>query len=353
MTIEVSIYDPRGAPLDVLNVTPTVSCILNDVGDASFEISLDDPKATEENLTFGNILLIAHDKLPTWIGFIDSIAGRDWHGGSLTIRALSAESIFDSRIVYPERMVATNGAIIKTMLQKLLLDNNVDGGIQVHPGDIFMGGRINIYPYIGRCREIINRVVDRGKMDWSITHEITKGKLILYFNLFDGWRGQKIDKVLDARNTEIANVIYTEQGEIWNHVVFMTPISQTGQIKISKPFRDSESIGRYGLKMYLGEANAEDDWVLEWQAKAWLYDHAYPRGITTPTILDVDDFFSYIDLGNIYRWENHAVGFEGTLIGAGDDVRLTGYEIDYMNDKVGATVESTKRPFDILSLFNE
>ena len=350
MTTEVRLFTPLGVPLADINVAPVASHIINDVGDASFTISVEDYNAQEKNIQFGNILLINHDQLPSWIGFIDPIAGREWGAGEITIHALSAERIFEERIVFPEKMQGTNGAILKRLLSNMLTSS--DGGIKVYPGDIYMGGPNNVYPYLGRAREVMDRLAKKGKCDWSITHELVQGRIRLYANLYHGERGETKERVLDARNTKLASPIYTEEGEIWNHVVFMKALSSAGEIRISKAWRDEDSIGRYGLKMYLGEANTDDETALDWQARAWLYDHAYPRGITMPDIVNYDDTFADIALGNKYRWENHGIEFSDWLINSGDLVRLTGFEVDYGAASVAATVESTRKPFDIWELFN-
>ena len=351
-TTEVLVAAPNGTLLADLNVVPLASHIVNDVGDASFTMSLTDAKAKERFLQFGNVLIINNDELPPWVGFIDSSLGRDWNGDSVTIRALSAEIIMNRRIVYPQQLAGTSGALLRAMLNNLNAAS--EGGLKIYPGDIYMGGPTHYYPIIGRCRDVMDRIAKRGgKCDWSVTHKIIDGKVKLFANLYKGERGAKTGRVLDYRNTELIAPLYTEDGEIWNHVVFMKPLDESGEVKICDPQRDEKSIGLYGLHMYLGEANAEEEEGLIWMARAWLYDHAYPRGMCAPTILNLDSVFKTVRLGNIYRWENHSVGFENGYIGTGDEVRMTGFEVDYATDKVRATVESTTKPFDIMTLFNQ
>lgn len=347
MTTEVLIYSPLGVPLCDINVVPVASRIINDVGDASFDLSLEDAAALEVNLQFGNVLVINHDTLPSWVGFIDSAQGREWGAGTITVRALSAESIFHRRIVYPTILSGTNGAILKRMLENMMRYS--DGGIKLYPGDIYMGGRRNFYPRLGRCLEVIERLAHQGKCDWSVTHEVIKGRLRLYANLYQGERGRRTKHVLDARSTELSEPIYAEEGEIWNHVVFW----RTGTKRVSRAWRDETSIGIYGLNQYLGEANTDEEVALEWMARAWLYDHAYPRGMIMPTIINYENIFKSIELGNKYRWEHHGVKFPGGLVNRGSYVRLTGYEVDYGAEKISAVVESAIRPFDITQLFNE
>jgi len=352
VTTEVLVASPRGTILADLNVTPVVSHILNDVGDASFTISMQDAKAKESFLQFGNVLIVNNDELPSWVGFIDSSLGREWNGDSISVRALSAEVIFERRVVYPAMMSGTSGALLRAMLQNIAA--NSMGGIQLYPGSIYMGGPTHYYPLIGKCRDVMDRIAKKGgKCDWSVTHEIANGQVRLYANLYKGERGIKTGRVLDSHNTELVAPVYTEEGEIWNHVIFYQPPDEAGGMKITAPQRDERSISKYGLHMYLGEASADEEEALVWMAKAWLYDHAHPRGLCAPTLLNVDNLFRSVGLGNVYRWENHAVGYDGGFIGIGDEIRMTGFEADYATAKINATVESTTKPFDITSLFNE
>lgn len=344
MSTELRIFGPQGVPLD--DITPSslnASWILNDVGDASFEIATSDTKCSEKLLSFGNILLINDDDLPSWVGFIDSEPTREWGAGKIIINALSAEKVFNWRIVWPTKMSGTAGAILNAMLEKMM--NWSEGGIKTYPGEIWDGGRDYVYPILGRAREVVDRLAKKSGCDWSISHEFRDGRIVLLANLYNGERGTDSDIVLDASNTELVEPVYSEEGEIYNHIVSMTPLNSGNEIIIGNAVRDEESIGKYSLRMWLQERMAEDVAALDWQSKAFLYDHAYPRGITMPNLIYTGSLSNKIDLGNSYRWENHGAGFEDGLIGVGDKVRLTGFETQYMDGKVAATLESTKKPF--------
>ncbi len=351
MTTEVRLFSPTGEPQADINVVPTASHIVNDIGDCSFDISTEDFNAVEDNLRPGRILLINDDLITSWVGFIDTASALDWGAGKITIRALSAENVFNNRIIFPQRMRGTAGAVLKQMLENI--QNDSDGGVKIYPGDVFMGGKETYYPLLGRAWDVMNFLADIGKCDWSVTHDIVNGKLILLTNLYEGERGVDTGLTLDASNTELYEPIYSEQGDIWNHVVFATPLSSTGAIKIGGAWRDEESIALYGLKMYLGESESdgEDATAQDNAARAWLYDHAYPGGMIMPNILNIGDTFPNVQLGNIFGWENHAVKFKSSM--PNDKFRITGFEVNYDDYKIGATMVTTKKPFDIKSLFNE
>lgn len=350
MSTEIRIFDPFGEPLKDINVQPVLSHIINDVGDCSFTMSTGDAACTERNLQFGNWLLINDDNLPSWIGMIDSSSqARTWGAGKVGVYALSAEYIWNLRIARPTRFNGTAGAILERLIEHI--EDLSAGGIKIYPGEIFKGGRHLVYPPIARPRDVVDRITRISKCDWSVTHEIVNSRLVLKANLYNGERGKDNLQVLDASNTELSDPIYSEEGEIWNWVIFMTPIQSSGEMMIGTPQRDEESIFRYGLRQYIGEMTAEETDALDWKAKAWLYDHAYPRGIITPSILNVNNLWKEIGFGDRFRWENHGVGFTNGLIGVGEKVRLTGYEMDYSSGKMASVMESTKKPFKHGDLF--
>src|SRR4030042_6489085 len=67
-----------------------VSWRLNDVGRLTMRLARADPKATEDNLRFGNRILVEFDNgLPNWGGIIDP--PRHWDGLHIGARAYSAE----------------------------------------------------------------------------------------------------------------------------------------------------------------------------------------------------------------------------------------------------------------------
>src|SRR5690242_20075660 len=78
-------------PLAELNAPTTPrSWVLNGFGKAQFAMSTSDPKVTEQNLQFGNVLFIEHipskdengatnGKLPNWVGMV--LPSRSWDLG--------------------------------------------------------------------------------------------------------------------------------------------------------------------------------------------------------------------------------------------------------------------------------
>src|SRR5215211_7474055 len=107
MTSKFSAFSHFCQPLAELNAPTTPrSWVLNDVGRAEFSISTADPKCTEANLQFGNLVHSEHlptldansnlnGKLPSWTGMI--LPNRDWNTGVLHAAAFSMEGVLTTR----------------------------------------------------------------------------------------------------------------------------------------------------------------------------------------------------------------------------------------------------------------
>ena len=352
MTTEVRIFDPRGYPIADPRVSTTRSWILNDIGDCSFTISTSDPDCTDANLRFGNILVVNHDKLPPWVGFIDSGGqARKWTNGEVEVYATSAEKILDWRYTKPLPFPATNsGAMIKLILD--YQNRYSPAGIEIQEGYIYTGGQAVVLPKKPKLSDIIRKFSKSTGNDWSVTHELVNGRVNILFNWYRGERGTDTQKTLNAINTKGGTILYSEDGEIANDVVFMSAPKEDGSIKYSKPARDEKSIGRYGLRQYVGEGVGSDPDGLWLQALIYLYDHAYPKGKVEPTILDYGDIFTNVALGNRYLWESHAAPFGGSGLGVYEQIRMMGFEAYDDANEVNATVEINTKPFDVNDFLN-
>jgi hypothetical protein len=349
MTTEVRIFDPLGNPLADPRVVTTRSWIINDIGDASFSISTSDPACTSGNLRFGNILVINHDELPPWVGFIDSGGqARKWENGEVGIYAQSAEKIVDWRYTRPiPKTTGTAGELLRDILEAQ--DKWSPGGIELYPGSIFSGGHRIALPTKPRLGDLVRKFSKSVGCDWSVTHKIIDGKVRLYFNWYNGERGVNTGKTLNQINTKGGAVVLIEEGEIYNDVVFMSSPGEDGKVKYSRPARDPKSIGRFGLKQYVGEGVGSDEDGLWVQGLVFLYEHAYPKGKLEPTILDTGGIFSYVNLGNRYLWETSTAAFSGGghKLGAYRKIRLVGFEALDDTNEVNSTVEIVEKPFDI------
>lgn len=335
---EVRIFDPRGVPLRDIRVAPTYSFVLNDIGDCTFEMSTMDNAFREETIQFGNFVVINHTHLPSWVGMIEPTNSRTWNNGYVSVYALSAENIFNLRFTQPSKFSGTGGAIFKEFLDNLNEDNT--NGIKIEAGSIVQGGRHVAYPLMGRGGDMIKWLTRATKTEYSVTPEYdSSGQLILAANLY-GQKGTDTQSAFDSTNTEMTDSILVEDGEIFNYVVFFTSPQSGGKtLIIGNPQYDEESIGRFGLRQYLGEMGAEDTQTLDEAARIFLYQSAYPKKTVTPSVLNVNDFWRKLDTGNLYWWETPLAGFTNGVLGAKEYTRLSGMEVVTPESKVNVMID--------------
>lgn len=328
MSSYATVYSPMGIPLADLDVPIFRAYKLNAYAEAQFRIAITDNKCREDILRFGNLLYIRHDKLPPWVGFIDP--PRRWNNSYVEVNALSAELIFDWRLTPPTGVA---GETLGEMFVNMLIWANSWGGLQIHPGQIFMSGEPASMVLGGRMRDHMDKISKTYGVDWSITADIdSSNQLKLLANLYNGKRGRVTGFELNNTNTEITEPVMSEEGPIYNHVWKYSEAGSGGGRNFNDAM-DMESIATFGLRQWAEQGAGSDTEGLKFQADVKLKDTAYPKNYVTPSALNVGETFNNIDLGNILSWRSSIAGFTGTAIGAEMDVRIEGYEYDEEYDR--------------------
>lgn len=344
---EVRIFDPFGVPVQDIRVSPTYSFVLNDVGDCTFTISTADSTFREAIIEFGGIVVINHTHLPSWVGFIDPINSRMWNNGSVDVVALSAEKIYSLRFAPTSPMIATPGKIFKRMLENI---NDYSGkSLKIYPGEIEEGGFNIPFPLYGARSNVLVYYVTRiGGTEYNVTPDYDEsGNLFLRGNLY-AHKGSDTQITLSHENTELDGAVLVEGAEddIYNYVLFYSSPNVGAKFIVGAAQKNEESIAKYGTRMYLGEMSAEEEGALNVMARRFLHEHAWPKKTITPSILNVNGVYRYLDTGNYYNWENHLAGFTNSGLGAIDYVRLVGMEVNTMNKKINALMEGWSDKYD-------
>lgn len=350
---EVRLFDPRGKPLRDIRTSPTYSFTLNDVGDCTFTLATNDDAFSEGNIEFGTAVVINHEFLPSWVGFIDPASSKTWNYGSVDLTCLSAEKFFDWRFALPRKLNGTPGVIYTALMEQI--NEAADGGIKIYPGDVMKEGFNMFYPLMGRANDVVRFITRKHGAEFSVTPDYnTGGNLILRGNLYQH-KGLDTQVTFSHKNMELNGAVIVEDavdGEIWNHVTYYSsPQSGGAGLIVGAAQRDEESISRFGLRMYLGEVASDSEESLNFLAKTWLMGHAFPKKTITPSLLNVGNLYKTLDTGNWYNWESHVAGFTNGQLGAVDYTRLTGFEVNTSEKKVNALVESWSNKYDLRSIW--
>ena len=336
MSSQVTVFDKEGTPLADLDVDVFRSWVLNGYGEASFTISTRDNKCREEFLQYGNRLLVQHDKLPEWVGIMDT--PRVWKYGSVECHALGAEVWFDWRLTHVHPMYDTLANVFRFIIDS----SNSWGGSQMQHGIIRSGGIATTAALGGKASDHIMRLVDKYMVDWSVTPYLSGNKLFLRANMYGGSRGENTGLTLNNINSKNVEPTMTEDGAIYNHVFYYSEPGEGGGRKFGDA-RDNVSVGKYDLRMIAEQGVGSYEEGLEFSARMKLLDTKEPFIMVAPSALDVGETFRQLRLGNVIYWENDYTGFAGASVGSNSTVRIVGMEYSETDKSVGLVVELLRR----------
>lgn len=346
MSSQVTIYSPTGIPLADLDTGVWRSWVLNGYGEAGFTLSTKDNKCKEEYLRYGNILLVQHDSLPDWVGFMDT--PRVWNYGNVECHALGAEVWFDWRVTLVRPILDT----LDNVFRRILDDCNFWGGLQMKVGDIAESEIKDAVALGGKASDHINRMSEKYHVDWSVTHRInSRNVLSLYANLFNGLRGDRTNLTLNALNSKVTAPLLTEDGAIYNHVFYYSEPGEGGGRKVGDA-QDEDSIARYGLRQLAEQGVGAYEEGLAFAAYRKLQETKEPDYIFVPSVLNVNDTFSQLRLGNVIYWDTEFSGFGSNTIGLNATLRIDGMEYDDNSDSVELVADVMRRYYTRKELIN-
>lgn len=320
MASKFNIFQHNAKPLtEIDSATTPRSWIMNDVGRCEFSMSLLDPKTTEINLQYGNLVHVVHiptvntedgdvisinGKLPDWTGVI--LPPRVWNAGVLNCTAYSAEALLTFRPMPFETISGTPAVMFKRILE---LANNIPTSIPILPGAIEDIPKTFTDDLRNSAYEHIVALIKKAGMTWSVTGEVNEfGNLELFGNLTAG-TGIDTDLELNDLNSELRSPIMTEQGTPYNVVVgYSFAHTQRGRYTataVNQPsFADYGFFGKNITFMGLHDPSSVD-WAAQQQADAF----GRPPRLMSRTALDFQDTFAKLDKGNYVNLVEKGAGF--------------------------------------------
>lgn len=343
---QVTVYNPMGIALADLDVDVYRSWVLNGPGEANFTISTKDNKCREEYLRYGNRLLVQHTDLPDWVGFIDT--PRLWSYGRVEVNAVGAETWFDWRVT---NIGAVHDSLAE-VFRWIIDDCNHWGGSQMKYGEIKNGGIDAVAALGGKATDHIQRIVEKWGVDWSVTSRISKNnRLELYANLYDGLRGKATQLVLNHINSRITDPIVTEDGAIWNHVFYYSEPGEGGS-RVIGDSRDHRSEMLYDLRQIAEQGVGAYEPGLEFAAWMRLQETKEPVIMVAPAVLNINEAWKSLRLGNFINWDSDYVGFDNSTVGMASVLRIVGMEYADKEQAVTLVAELAERHYTRKELIN-
>lgn len=319
-----TVYSRDGIPIADIRAAVIRSSLLNDIGEAIFNVPTRSTKCRRELLEFGNYLLVQHDEMPDWVGIIDT--PRVWQNGQVEVHAYEVPFILKYRSMPPNSVVTgTPGEVF----QQILGFANNEEMTLLRTGTLFLGGVPAPETLVDDAFSHIKGLSENYRHDWVCTPVVdTSGMLTVQMDWMD-----TAGIVTDLELAQGHNILYgdsplEENGEILNKIQSMS--NQQGENPMSVIEIHDESRNRFGLRSVKKEyiTNQSDGGALSSFALAAL-DRQHVPDIATPlTVVNRGSAFKSIRVGNIVKYRYTNVGFDGDGLGWSDYVRILGYRFD-------------------------
>ena len=347
MASKVTIFDHNMHPLDELSVAVTPrSWVLNDFGRCEFTISTADPKCTERNLQFGNLVFIQHiqskdedgtlnGKLPDWVGMI--LPQRTWDLGMVHVTAYSAEFILAFRAMPWRSIKGTPKDMFSSILQyaaesapNIIIQPGTLDDVTDNQSDNL---RTNAYDHI-------KKLTTNGGMDWDVTGQLdSKGSLQLYGNLYAS-KGTYTGQTLTTTNSQLESPALTEQGAPANVVIGHSQ-AQTARDRLDWKAVHQEALDDYGpLETNNTFLGIHDMAGLKSASQASADKSGRPVKILHRTALDYKNTFSLLNTGNTWDLFDTTVGFlAGGGFGIQTRVKIKSMDYNDLSNKCPLNIE--------------
>jgi len=335
----VRIFSRSGTQLTEFRASVARSWAIGQEGAAGCELKTSATYLTEENIQFGNWLLVENNMLPPWVGMIDF--PREWSANTVSIYAYSPERIFTYRVGPEEETFSGSAGVI---FRKLIeLTNEIEPTV-ILPGYIWRGG--------DRRREKINpatldsdfkRIVERSGEEYEFVPRVdNQGTLRIYAR----WRkrlGDRTEYYLthgSGGNLELLEQALVEDGPIVNDVIAYGT-GATWAEKERGRARNRYSINKYGLRQtVLKDKKTDDPATLENYANRYLQQHRNPVRRLFGSALNKGSTFDFIKLGNVVNMVLKNSGFHGGVTGTETRTRIIGMAYDPdMGHKIDLVLE--------------
>jgi hypothetical protein len=331
MSSRISVFDKSGHKMVELDGNIKRTWVIGAYAEAEGTISLENEKAKREYLNFGNYLVVEHDKLPIWGGII--VPPRDWERNTVKFSAKSGEFLLTTRNGPTWQKWEGHGALI--------LKQMVDYGNSHGSTLLKMGEYTPMQPWISRTQdwtkmyERLKELVDTTEQEWGVTPKFdVRGELYFEANWFPKMGMERLITLLEGSNLEAKGKVLTEQGTIVNELLGIGGGS-TEEDKVFTTSRDADSIDDYGL-FQSSEVFGDTTWTsFVSSVEASLAKTKQPRNTWDLTLLDVNDLFKSVRLGDTFPIKMLQAGWksDGTL-GFEGSVRVLGMTYDDISNKL-------------------
>jgi hypothetical protein len=338
MSVRASLYSHDGQYQTDVQSHFKYSWKLNAYGEATFELSIRDPKCEEKNIEFGNLLLLEHDVLPDWGGKIWT--PREWTPGKVKVCAYGGEFAMELRITQREQTITDSpGRTFETLIDEIMSE---PGYQTVKSGDIYGDGTKvkRVYHYETLYSQI-EELSKASQNDWNCVADFdANGALFFWGNWYKKLGRRAPYTLVEGHNIKQVSSPLLEQGKIINKLR-MYGDGSTWMTKPVAPRNDLESAHRYGIAYGSESAPGTTLEQLRARADTRIEETANPRKTLQLIALDKRDTFKWLDIGNTIGLVLKTAGFNHETGGFGLEttVRILQMAYDTSTNQVTLIVD--------------
>ena len=277
MEQRLTVFAKSGDPIAELDAAVNASWVQGEVGSLEFSISTRDPKFSQRNLQFGNLILFESDLLPAWGGLI--WPPRFWQPGQLTVQARSAEFQFTRRILNGGGRMPAGGRKLTgtaaSLFAQLIELGNQQADLRIEPGTLVEAGEpLSVELRQQSLWEALKELETNSGQEWWLEPERDADNRLLFKAHWAPVRGrQRNYALLEGKHLALIGRA-AEAGDLLNRVLVL------GEGETQKPSSlaiDARSQALYGPTFFAEFVETADQAVLNARAKELLRQHAQPR----------------------------------------------------------------------------
>ena len=320
---QIRVFDSDGKPLADLSAAVSRSWILNGTGTAIISIAKTDAKCTENNLRFGNLVLIEETDAGAWGGVI--LPPRRWGDHEVTVSAYTAERILKHRY-YDAATTATGtaGDIFTTLIEDAEAIDDVFTLDTVYDGGESWTEEVQYTNTL----EIMKRISARSGQDWSIEPALTGGGVLYFLARWHESRGTTRANVVLEEGTHFASttLAFTEQGSIVNDLTLQ---AYTGTSTVTTvTASDAASIVSHGTYQGVFTESLPSGYTAQTYADYLLTLYKNPRRTFSLSVVNDTATLAYLGLGDIVGVRLMRYGFTENTLGFATTIRVLAKELD-------------------------
>lgn len=315
-----TIYNKDGIPLTDIRTAAIRSWLLNDIGEAIFLVDTQSVKCKREYLEFGNWIVIQHNKLPDWVGMIDT--PRIWHNRYVEVHAFEAPYLLKYRYSpLNETITGSPGEKFKTLLGYA----NGQGNTLIKPGVVSLNGASSDEIISDSVYTSIKNICTNNSKEWLCTPAIdTAGKLSINMDFVDKTGIQTDLELSQGFNVLYGDIPLEESGELLSSVEAVSDVTESGVI--TETYTENTTFGKRVARIQF--PGITDSQALLSFAKSTVQKQKTPTINTPLTCVDVGSTFENIGLGNTIKYKYTNIGFDGDELGQTNSVRIYGFRFD-------------------------